>query len=231
MATLGASPFTISATGSYTIPQGVTSVQVECWGSGGAGQTGSAFDGKVGGGGGAYSIKAMIRVVPSKAYTFTIGAHGTLQDGGDTSFTGEDSTACIAKGGASGANGGAGGLASGSTGDIAYDGGSGGAGEVAGTGRGGGGGSSAYNAGNGLNGSAGAAGGAGGHGSGGWGGAGGHAWAQNYGQDGSVPGGGGGGGGGGLYNGGAGAAGQIIVTYIVNEATRNPGGGVSYIWS
>jgi hypothetical protein len=210
----------ITASGTYTIPAGVTEITVEAWGGGGGGGDG-ANTGGGGGGGGAYASKTFT-VTPLDDYTVTIGAGGSRATtsvgaggtGGDTSF----GTDVIAKGGAggSGANsanaaGGAGGSGAGSTGTTTYSGGNGGTGLNAGDLGGGGGGAAGATGvgGNASNQTAGT--GTGEGGSGGVGGA-----NAGSGADGSVP---GGGGGGGENNSagstGNGARGQIKVSYTL----------------
>lgn len=214
----------------FTVPAGVSSIIVECWGAGGgAGGNSTTSDGGGGGGGGAYS-RSTLTVAPGN-YNLTVGGGGAGgtgaagTDGGNTWF-GSSST-INAEGGKrgsapSGGQGGVygvGGLASGSTGDIRYSGGNGGTGRNNNTGQGGPGGSSAGTGANGTSGpstwstvSADPA--PDGGGMGGDGGTNG-----NHGSDGSVPGGGGGGSGDKSNNGsssrtgGAGADGQIIISW------------------
>jgi len=120
---------TITASQTWTAPPGVTTVSAECWGSGGqgGGSTSNTIGG-TGGGAGAYAKTASVAVTPGTGYTLTVGALVTNGaglaggTGGDTSFTGDSSQKCLAKGGGGGGtNGGtagAGGLASASTGDA-----------------------------------------------------------------------------------------------------------------
>ena len=121
--------FTSSTT--FTIPEGVTSLKVECWGAGGKGSnvtTASTGTGG-GGGGGAYSTSTLC-VMPGQTYAVHIGMGGTTStiDGGDTFFSTVSSV--MAKGGKGLSNdaitGAAGGLASQSVGTIKYNGGAGG---------------------------------------------------------------------------------------------------------
>lgn len=210
--------YSSAGTFTWTCPDGVTSIDIECWGGGGGG-SGSYDDedldrGGFGGGGGAYS-KSSLSVTPGVGYALIVGAAGigganSANDataGGDTTF---DSTTVIAKGGGRGTNPfsggapGAGGAAGSGTGDTKFSGGNGNA-TV-----GGGAGSSAGTAASGNNGSsftgATAPSGGGNGGNGGGSGVGGSA--------GSAPGGGGGGAGiSALAHGGAGAAGKIAITY------------------
>lgn len=75
----------------WTCPDGVTEVRVQCWGGGGGG--GSNYGGQ----GGCYA-ESCISVTPSTGYSITIGAAGSSGGGagGDTSF---GSSTVLAKGG------------------------------------------------------------------------------------------------------------------------------------
>src|SRR4051812_11321429 len=68
---------TFTATGSWTVPAGVTSVTVKCWGGGGGGG-GTAVNPSAGGGGagGAFATSTLT-VVPNTTYTITVGAAGS----------------------------------------------------------------------------------------------------------------------------------------------------------
>jgi len=208
----------------FTVPAGVTCIQIEAWGGGGKGGT-RTFIGGIGsgggGGGGAYS-RNVLSVIPGNSYTVSVGAgSNTTAPGGDTYFI--NTSTILAKGGSSvgdnistGVNGG---VASSGVGDIRWSGGSG----ANGTGsNGGGGGSSAGDASNGLTATnqtgatAPTGGGNGGDGKFG---------VQGTGTDGSSP----GGGGGGAYRtsgqtriGGYGAPGQLIITWIGLTGTNIP---------
>ncbi|MFN8466045.1 MAG: MBG domain-containing protein [Caldilineaceae bacterium] len=138
--------FIAPGTSSWTVPAGVTSISIECWGGGGGGGTDSSntSGGAGGGGGGAYAKVYSLTVTPGTVYTYTVGAAGSAAPtaGGNSSFNG---LTCVAAGGAAGTsanngNGGAGGTVLGSAGDIRFPGGAGAAG---GNSNGGGGGSSA----------------------------------------------------------------------------------------
>ncbi|MBK9160040.1 MAG: LamG domain-containing protein [Nitrosomonadales bacterium] len=155
----------IPATGTWTAPAGVTSVDVEVWGGGGAGGGNpTTTDGGGGGGGGAYSKTTAIPVVPGTIYTVTVGTGGIGVAGGNGGVGGDswfNSAATImAKGGAGGAVpvggagglGGAGGAAAAGVGAIKFSGGNGGTGRNSNTGRGAPGGSSAGTAANGTSG-------------------------------------------------------------------------------
>jgi len=226
--------YTTAGSYTWTCPSNVSSVQIECWGAGGAGCSESlegGYGAGAGGGGGAYSKKNSYSVTPGSGYTVNVGAGGTYSttygtDGGDTYFV--STAVCMAKGGTHGSawnTGGVGGSASSSVGDTKYNGGN--AGESSSSnGWGGGGGSSAgtasagnytslntqnQNAGTQVSG-------------GGYGGAGGDAVPSGggTGQNGGSPGGGGGGNGyndgGGWNHGGSGGAGKVLLTYSTATA-------------
>jgi hypothetical protein len=214
-----------NASGTFTAPAGVSTVQVEAWGGGGAGGGNTTTnDGAGGGGGGAYSKTPAIGVTSGSNYTVTIGAAGagttgTGGVGGDTWFN--TSGTILAKGGAgglapvggAGGVGGVGGSSATSVGTTKYSGGNGGTGKNSGSGIGGPGGSSAGTAAVGVSGAlvystATAAAAPAGGGKGGNGGA-----SGANGGAASTPGGGGGGSGDGTLLGGAGAVGKVILTY------------------
>jgi len=65
---------TFDSSTSWTVPAGVTSVDVECWGGGAGG--GASSNGEGGGGGGAYS-KSTLSVTPSDSHQINIGAGGS----------------------------------------------------------------------------------------------------------------------------------------------------------
>src|ERR1035441_11036797 len=79
MMNLSSSAQTIfNSSGTYTVPPGVTSINLYLYGGGGAG-AGNAyapncFDNGGGGGGGACVVSTAIPVVPGNTYTITIGA-------------------------------------------------------------------------------------------------------------------------------------------------------------
>ena len=145
--------------GSWVCPANVTSIQVQCWGGGGAG--GSALrtpnSGTVpyggGGAGGAYAMVSNFPVTPGTSYTINVGAggsnssstNGTQVPGGDSwisASTNVPTNGCVAKGGTGGgsavgnssttANGLAGAASSsGCIGNIVFAGGSGSTGSSA----------------------------------------------------------------------------------------------------
>ena len=123
---------------SWTVPSGVTDVQVECLGpggNGGDGGIGSGLGGS-GGGGGAYAKKNSLSVTPGGSVSYQLGAGGS---GTDVWFSSSGTVLAKAGANASGTTLGAGGASGSCIGDTVYSGGSG-----AGTGQntaGGGGGS------------------------------------------------------------------------------------------
>ena len=80
-------PYT--ASGTYTVPAGVTQATVECWGGGGRGGSRAfpAGDGAYGGGGGGAYARSVLTVAPGN-YTVTVGAGSTSNSnpGGDSWF-------------------------------------------------------------------------------------------------------------------------------------------------
>ena len=117
---------TITATGTWVAPAGVTQVDVQCWGQGGTGAV------RGGGGGGAYAETKTIAVTAGTTYNITINAT-------HTQFVGDTASVIAAAGSNASANtGGAGGTTGSSTGAITFAGGSGGS-YTSGVGSGGGG--------------------------------------------------------------------------------------------
>jgi len=164
---------TYTANGTFTVPAGVTSVQVEAWGGGGAGGgvDGVNWQNRAGGGGGggAYVKNTSVVVTPGSAISVTVGAGGlgvSAADGGNggNSSFGGSVTANGGKGGKVGyfwAQYGAGGASTAGT----HSGGAGAAGASGGSGGGGGGAGSTGNGGN-ASGTTGGTGGTGGGGTG-----------------------------------------------------------------
>ncbi|MDR7212672.1 hypothetical protein [Flavobacterium piscis] len=148
--------FTSTTPNTFKIPAGVTSLGVECWGSGGSGGGASAVV-SVFGGGGAYG-KVTLGVTPAAVLNYKVGAGGigvNGTDGGNGEAT--NFSTVVANGGSGGKNGnssngagGFGGLASGA--GTIFSGGSGATpGLVLGVLSSGGGGGSAGTASNGNN--------------------------------------------------------------------------------
>ncbi|GAB1415685.1 hypothetical protein MASR2M117_10910 [Paludibacter sp.] len=217
---LNGTELTYNTSGSFTVPDGITTIKVETWGGGGRGGTRTTNGVGAGGGGGAYSA-SILSVTPNQSYSYTVGTgSSSTSAGGDSYFN--NATTVMAKGGSScGDNSNtpaSGGAASSGYGTTKHNGGNGAIGPNTGTTRGGGGGSS---------------GGAGSDGNytnlttstttgasvtgGGDGGNGRNVNSQGNGNPGSIP----GGGGGGAYRsstgtrtGGTGANGQIRLTYV-----------------
>ena len=157
--------FETPGTGSWTVPQGVTSITLNGWGGGGAG--GSAYSGvatantqaRAGGGTGGSFAGKTLGVTPGQVINFIIGdggkgspagfVHLSKSESGGTTFASLNSTTIVlAAGGAGGENvsitnmvyGGIGGVAStsGNIGDIIFYGGNGGTAGPGGSGGGGG---------------------------------------------------------------------------------------------
>ncbi len=149
------SPCTLTATCTLTVPTGVTSVQVECWGGGQSGLAGQAGTGGIGGVGGSYAKKNSVTIIPGNSYTVTVGTGGDVCSATATPNNGNDSWfstsgTVLAKGGGS---------SSSNIGDTTYTGGNGGSGFGSrGVSSGGGGGSSAGTGSNGVNGTNGSSG-------------------------------------------------------------------------
>ena len=225
---------TYLVTSSWKCPADVTSVKVECRGSGGGGGGVAADTNKAAGAGagGQYVVSTTFAVTPGTTYTITIGNGGSAGAssggnggvGGVVWFKSNDANGVVARGGAGGQSyengfqGGVGSVDSG-VGDTVRAGGSGGAGGAwNGSGGGGEGGNSDKVGENGGNGSSEVAGTAGGAGAGGGDGGNGNVGKLNAaGAAGTVPGGGGSGGSVGANTtnraGGAGGKGKIVLTY------------------
>ncbi len=209
-----------TSTASWTVPAGVTSIDIKAWGGGGGGGASRNNNiGGSGGGAGGYVSYTGLSVFPGETFTINIGAGGTAGattntlppggTGGTTTFIRNSSTLTLIT-----ANGGTGGA---STGSTAGTGGSGSV-DVSLTG-------ATITAG--ANGSSGGStsGAAGGTNSAVGSGAGGAAVTSNSpGSAGAAPGGGGGGG----YRtansqiGGAGGAGRVLITYTIPACSGTP---------
>ncbi|MBK7172939.1 MAG: DUF2341 domain-containing protein [Bacteroidales bacterium] len=230
--TAPSNPITYSSSGYFIVPEGITSITVECWGAGGRGGTtsGDAYGG--GGGGGAYS-SSVLTVSSGNVYNLTVGAGSSTTSAGGDSWFGSASTV-MAKGGnsaptAGGVQSGAtGGAATSGVGTIKYSGGNGASGVNSTTDFGGGGGSSAGTSANGVN--ATNQNGATAPSGGGNGGAGKYS-SDGAGSAGLTPGGGGGGAlrnGGTNYNGGNGANGQVKISWCTPPAAPTVVSPITY---
>ena len=236
--TPGSATLTTVGAGTWTVPTGVYSLDIECIGGGGGGGYASTINNASGGGGGggAYSKKINFSVTPGNTYSYNVGAggvggivaSGSSTDGADTWFS---STATVlAKGGLGGTSattigagtGGAGGSSATSIGNIVFSGGIGATGSTTG---GGGGGAGANGNANGA---------AGGVPNGGIGitpgGSGGNGGQGSIGFAGSNYGAGGGGAhrSGANVNGGNGAQGVIIISYTACVVSANATGGGTF---
>lgn len=218
---------TVTGSGTFVPPSGVSSIRVEAWGAGGRGSTRTTNGVGSGGGGGGYS-RGLINVTPTQTYHYTVGAGGNTATGtggfswfnataNTNSAPTSNATGVLARGGSNKGNNNntaGGGATLGYGNEVTYTGGNGAAGPNNNSNRGGGGGSSAGigSDGNNATGTPGATAPSGG----GAGGAGRNVNSQGNGNDGNIP----GGGGGGAYRsnsnqtGGAGARGRIVITYL-----------------
>ncbi len=119
---------TFTSSGTFTVPNGVTSITVEAWGAGGGGSTITNNSGlRGGGGGGGAYASSIVAVTPGNSYSVVVGTGGPASSpGGSTSF---NTDIVVAAGGLGGTNnstsGGAGGTISSSIGTIRYQGGDG----------------------------------------------------------------------------------------------------------
>jgi hypothetical protein len=123
-----------TTSGTWTVPAGVTSVDVEAWGGAGNGSTRTGWGGG-GGGGGAYAATTGIGVTPAAEISYVVGGIATNSTW--------DSTVVVADAGNTGSSevGGLGGTVAASTGTTRFKGGDGGNGINIGDPSGGGGGS------------------------------------------------------------------------------------------
>ncbi|MBC7696449.1 MAG: T9SS type A sorting domain-containing protein [Burkholderiales bacterium] len=217
---------TLTASGTFIPPCGVSTITVECWGGGGGGGggfTGNA-DGGGGGGGGGFTINTSVGVISGTSYNYTVGTGGTGGGSQSTGVKGGTTTAVFGTTTvtATGGNGGTG--ATSSTGT--FNGGTGGTGTftggTGGNGTGsnsGGGGEGASSSANGVSGSLQAGGSSAGNG-----GDGPVGFTSNTGSPGSNGNAPGGGASGGTETeiGGTGGRGEIRISYI-NPPTPNAG--------
>ncbi len=230
-----------SGSGSWTVPDGVTKIRVQCWGGGGGGGNSNNLTGNGGGGagGGGYSSR-IVDVTPGQTYYYSVGSGGAggpansttaAGDGGVSWFNNTNaqpgssgSSNCLAYGGSKGINAGNGGAGAGAGfGDVGYvfTGGTGGNSGISG---GGGGGSSAGTASNGADGGVGNTAGTGLIGTAPTGGGNGGVGSTSDGGNGVAPGGGGGGGNDLAANkGGDGASGRVVISAIYTYYSSGTG--------
>lgn len=218
----GQTTLTYNASTTFTVPTGVTSITVACWGGGGGGGEESiAKDVGGGGGGGAYA-SSVVTVTPGSTYTITVGSGGAYNSqaagstGGSSSFTLGGTTYVLAVGGVggniNGTGGGAGGAAASCTGTTTHSGGAGAAGTNSASSGGGGGAAGSTANGGAASGVTAGSGGA----TGGGAGAAGTSTRGSAGNPGNTPGGGGSGSyasSSNVYVAGAGGVGQVTLTY------------------
>jgi len=221
---------TYNGSGSFVVPAGVTSIQVQAWGGGGGGEGGSG----AGGGGGEYAAETALTVTPGETLTVTVGAGGSGGSGGaggpgtsgGTTTLKRSTTALVTANGGQGGSSATSSGGSGSTNTIHFNGGGSKANSTGVSHGGAGGGSSAgtNRAGNTGGSNSGSTGGAGATAptGGGNGGAGGNGTGTSgtAGTSGTGPGGGGGAGGAGSSSnsaGGNGAAGRVVITYVTAQ--------------
>ena len=210
---------------SWTVPDGITEITVECWGAGGGG---AGHSGRGGGGGGAYATKTISGLTPGSTIDYSIGGGGAGgqngSNGGDTWFggtAGSPEVKAIGGSGSTGTAGAAGGLASNCTPVAgAYSGGTGG-GSSGQANYSGGGGGGAGNTQNGFDGNFNSFAdddGTGGEGGSNYGGKGGNgaSGSETFPTNGEAFGGGGGGGRHSDIDGGNGGDGGIIISYEVS---------------
>jgi len=247
MAPMGSWSRNTAGTYSFTVPAGVYSITVQCWGGGGGGsnRSGNSSDGGNGAGGGGFR-SGELSVNPGDIIPVVVGAGGTgatNSDGADgtsgtnssvthysgsiTAYGGGAGVVGNSAGGSGGAGGG--GIFTGSVASqISHSGGNGGVGDNNEGGGGGGGAGSTQNGGNGANGNAATH--NGGSGGTNFGGNGGYGGDDGAGGNGSVAGGGGGAAGDNGGGGGNGAVGRVEITWAdcINPTIYNVTGGGSY---
>nr|HPR30888.1 GEVED domain-containing protein [Prolixibacteraceae bacterium] len=223
---------TFTTSGTFTVPAGVTSVTVECWGAGGGGAErsnnlgGNTFDGGGGGGGGGYA-SGVISVSSGDNITITVGSGGAGGSGNGVNGDSGGNSSAVHSTGSVTAYGGSGGQAGdnppgGTGGSSAFTGSissqvthTGGTGADGTNDNGAGGGGGAGDSANGGNGS-GTTGGYGGNANGGDGGNG--STDNSAGGNGNTYGGGGGGSSDERWSsGGSGADGLVIVSYTLTN--------------
>ena len=129
--------YSTAGTYSWTCPEGVISITVECWGAGGAGGgQNQNSDGGGGGGGGAYARLNSYTVTPGNQYLIVVGAGGTGiaastgNPGGSSYFINNATVLAVGGNGGSPSTGtppagGLGGNSGSCVGDVTYSGGQG----------------------------------------------------------------------------------------------------------
>ena len=150
---------TFTTNGTFTVPNNVTEIIVECWGAGGGGgRSTSTNTGRGGGGGGAYA-RSVLTVTPGDPYNLFIGQGGpggnlsALDNSGMATNFGNGVVVAVGGGGVANNDNtaGAGGLASACTfNDVAFSGGNGVNGSGGNSGAGGGGAGNNSNGGDGV---------------------------------------------------------------------------------
>ncbi|MBI3314897.1 MAG: hypothetical protein HYZ86_02990, partial [Candidatus Omnitrophica bacterium] len=101
-----------NASGSFTVPTGITRIMVEVWGGGGTGGANSSpYESAGGGGGGGYG-KQIFTVTPGNVYTVTVGGTGGTSSFGNLISATGGSNGTSAVSGSAGGAGGAGGTSS-----------------------------------------------------------------------------------------------------------------------
>ncbi len=132
---------TFTTNNTFTVPAGVTSIQVECWGGGGGGSSITSNGARGGGGGGGAYASSVIAVTSGNTYAVGVGAGGNANTAGSNSTFA--TTTVKAAGGSGGTNNsttaGAGGSVANSTGTKEFAGGNGANGGALNSGGGGGG--------------------------------------------------------------------------------------------
>jgi len=90
---------TYNSSSTFTVPTGVTQINVEAWGGGGKGGSRVSSNGSAGGAGGGAYASSTFTVIPGATYTVTVGTGSTsnAMPGGDTWFN--NNTTILAKGG------------------------------------------------------------------------------------------------------------------------------------
>ena len=127
------SSVTLTTSGNFNVPKGVTCIKVEAWGAGGGGGNLNTIGHSGGGGGGAYA-SSFVAVTPSSVIPYQVGAGGNPGTDGSSTIFNTTSPSVKADGGNAGVGGtffsgvtpgGSGGSTSNSIGTILYAGGNG----------------------------------------------------------------------------------------------------------